>query len=140
MPKPLKPGPRLRNGTPSLLPRFTTLDGAIMSLRLAIAAFIGLLFMAAGLAVGQTPAPAPERAVGDPVAGKDTAPRQRERSGAADADMATGTFGGTGRGAAAGAADSKPAEGRRSPGGDETMSEPTGPGSAERRPGTAVPQ
>jgi hypothetical protein len=43
--------PQRGNGTPSLLLRFTTLDGDIMTLRLAIAAFIGLLFMAAGLAV-----------------------------------------------------------------------------------------
>jgi len=88
---------------------------------------------------GQTAAaPAPGRTVGDPL----PSPRTdgiRQRPGS-ETDTATGTFGETGRGTAAGAADSRPAEGRRAPGGEETMSEPTGPGSAERRPGTAVTQ
>jgi hypothetical protein len=112
-----------------------------MGLRLATATVIACLFMLAGLAVGQTPpAPAGERAVGDPPRPEDVDRiRARERTGI-DSDMATGTFGVTGRGAAAGAADSRPAEGRRSPGGEETMSEPSGPGSAQRRPGTAVGQ
>ena len=86
---------------------------------------------------GQT-APAPDRAVGDPL----PSPRTdgiRQRPGS-DVDSATGTFGETGRGTASGAADSRPAEGRKAPGGEETMSEPTGPGSAERRPGSAVTQ
>jgi hypothetical protein len=114
-----------------------------MSLRLATAAVIACLCMLAGLVVGQTlpgPAPVQERAVGDPQKPSDTDRiRQRERTGS-DANMATGTFGTTGRGTASGAADSKPAEGRRSPVGEETMSEPSGPGSADRRPGTAVTQ
>jgi hypothetical protein len=81
-----------------------------------------------------------ERAVGDPIPSQDpSGVRTRLRYGA-DNDAATGTLGATGRGAASGAADSAPAEGRRSPGGEETMSEPSGPGSAERRPGTAVGQ
>jgi hypothetical protein len=111
-----------------------------MSLRLATAAVVALLFMIAGLVVGQTlpdPPPAPQRAVGDPP--KPATVQQRERTGS-DANIATGTFGTTGHGTASGAADSKPAEGRRSPAGEETMSEPSGPGSADRRPGTAVTQ
>jgi hypothetical protein len=114
-----------------------------MSLRLATAAVLACLVMLAGLVIGQTlpnPPPAPERAVGDPQKPSDTNRiRHRERTGN-DANVATGTFGTTGRGTASGAADSKPAEGRRSPSGEETMSDPAGPGSADRRPGTAVTQ
>jgi hypothetical protein len=110
-----------------------------MDLRLFTAAVVACLFILAGLAVGQTP-PAADRAVGDPARSEDIDRiRQRERTGS-DANTATGSFGATGRGSASGAADSAPAEGRRSPGGHETMSEPSGPGSAERRPGTAVGQ
>jgi hypothetical protein len=110
--------------------------------RLALLGALIIVLAERGLAFGQTPPPpAPDRAVGDPLPNPSVEERirQRERTGN-DADMATGTFGTTGRGAAAGAADSRPAEGRRAPGGEETMSEPTGPGSAERRPGTAVTQ
>ena len=116
-----------------------------MPLRLATAAVVACFFLIAGWAIGQTPPPATppppaDRAVGDPVPGRDLdGTRTRMRYGA-DSDIATGSFGATGRGSAAGAADSAPAEGRRSPAGEETVSEPTGPGSAERRPGTAVGQ
>ncbi|HEX2115627.1 MAG TPA: hypothetical protein VHM01_14570 [Alphaproteobacteria bacterium] len=114
-----------------------------MPLRFATATVVACLFLIAGWAIAQTPPPAippADRAVGDPVPSRDLdGTRTRLRYGT-DSDSASGTFGATGRGAAAGAADSAPAEGRRSPGGEETMSEPTGPGSAERRPGTAVGQ
>ena len=111
-----------------------------MDLRLMTAAVVACLFILAGLAVGQTPPPSSNRKVEDPPRSEDVERmRQRERTGT-DANMATGSFGATGRGSASGAADSAPAEGRRSPAGNETMAEPGGPGSAERRPGTAVGQ
>lgn len=110
--------------------------------KLALLGALIIVLAERGLALGETPPPpAPDRAVGDPLPNPSVEEhvRQRERTGN-DADMATGTFGTTGRGAAAGAADGRPAEGRRAPGGEETMSEPAGPASAERRPGTAVTQ
>lgn len=114
-----------------------------MPLRLATAAVVALLFMIAGLVVGQTlPNPtqaAPGTAVGDPAKPGADRVRPPPRAGS-DAETATGTFGTTGRGSASGAADSKPAEGRHSANGEETMSDPSGPGSADRRPGTAVTQ
>lgn len=108
-----------------------------MILRCATVAFAASLLMPASLAAQTPPQPAPGRAVGDPLPSART-DGIRQRPG--DADTASGTFGETSRGTAAGPADSRPAEGRRSPGGEETMSEPAGPGSAERRPGTAVTQ
>lgn len=114
-----------------------------MSLRLLTAAVVAMFFGLAGLVLGQprdTNPATDNPAVGDP--GRSEAfdrIRERERTGA-DPNVATGTFGTTNRGTASGAADSPPAEqGRRSPA-PETMSEPTGPASAERRPGTAVTQ
>lgn len=107
--------------------------------RIAIMAAWLCILMLPAAASGQTaPAPTPDRAVGDPL----PSPRTdgiRQRPGS-DADTATGTFGATNRGTASGSADSRPAEGRRAPRGEETMSEPSGPGSAERRPGSAVTQ
>jgi hypothetical protein len=107
--------------------------------RIAIMAAWLCLLVLPGQSEAQAPTlSAPDRAVGDPRPAPGT-DGIRQQPGS-DADAATGTFGTTARGSAAGAADSRPAEGRRAPGGDETMSEPSGPGSAERRPGTAVTQ
>ena len=110
-----------------------------MSLRLFTAAVVASLFLMAGLALGQPLDVI--RGIGEPPPSQDSDQdriRQRERTGS-DPNMATGTFGSTNRGSASGAADSPPAEAAKDPVGN-TMAEPTGPGSAERRPGTAVTQ
>lgn len=112
-------------------------SGAVMALRLAAAALVVGPFLATGFALGQTSEPAPPPAASFPDDQIDRI-RERERTGV-DSNVATGTFGTTERGSASGAADGPPAEARGGTGG-ETMSEPTGPGSAERRPGTAVGQ
>jgi hypothetical protein len=108
-----------------------------MSLRLFTAAIVATFFLIAGLALSQ---PLDRnRGADDPSQEEIDRIRERERTGT-DPNMATGTFGTTRRGSASGAADSPPAESPdRSPA-PETMSEPAGPGSAERRPGTAVTQ
>lgn len=103
-----------------------------------MAAWLCMLVLPAAAGAQAPPPPGSGRAVGDPLPSPST-DGIRQRPGS-DAGTATGTFGATGRGTASGAADSRPAEGRRAPGGEETMSEPGGPGSAERRPGTAVTQ
>jgi hypothetical protein len=108
-----------------------------MTLRLVATAIVATFFLVAGFALGQTrdaPGPSGSATQEEQV----DRIRARERTGV-DANVATGTFGTTERGSASGSADSPPAE-NRSRFGDETMSEPTGPGSAERRPGTAVGQ
>ncbi len=108
-----------------------------MTLRLVAAALVAAFFLIAGFALGQTSDPAQPPAASSRDEQIDRI-RERERTGS-DSNMATGTFGTTERGSASGAADSPPAEIGRGTG-DETMSEPAGPGSAERRPGTAVGQ
>ncbi len=112
-----------------------------MSLRLFTAAIVATFFLMAGLALGQ-PLDAIRGIAEPPQSDQKTDQnriRERERTGN-DPNLATGTLGTTSRGSASGAADSPPAEGARSPAGSDTMAEPTGPGSAERRPGTAVTQ
>lgn len=110
-----------------------------MSLRLVTAALIAAFFLIAGFAHGQPREPTKESA---PAASSHDEQidriRERERTGA-DPNVATGSFGTTGRGSASGAADSAPAD-RHRDAGNENVSEPTGPASAERRPGTAVGQ
>lgn len=110
-----------------------------MALRLVMAALVATFFLGAGFALGQPRDPAKDNA---PAASSREEQidqiRERERTGI-DPNVATGTFGTTGRGAASGAADSAPAESRRDPGND-TMSEPAGPATSDRRPGTAVGQ
>lgn len=112
-----------------------------MPLRLTSAAIVGFLFLLMGLALGQTPAPGPDRTapgvtLSDPDQTRERI-QQRERTGT-DPNVAFGTFGSTGRGAAHGPADSAPAPSL----GDsrDTAAEPSGPGSAERRPGAATAQ
>jgi hypothetical protein len=110
-----------------------------MSLRLFTAAAIASLFLIAGFALGQPLDVI--RGISDPPQSEETEQdriRERERTGH-DPNMATGSFATTNRGSASGAADSPPAEAAKDPVGN-TMAEPTGPGSAERRPGTAVTQ
>lgn len=109
-----------------------------MDLRLISAAAGLILFAIPGFALGQSSSSttAPES--------KDRSEQidrilERERTGS-DANMATGTFGTTDRGSASGAADSAPAEGAHGKSGHETQSEPSGPASAERRPGTGTTQ
>jgi len=109
-----------------------------MTLRLVTAALVAAFFLIAGFALGQTREPAVQTPPSPAEEEQIDRIRERERTGV-DANVATGTFGTTERGSAAGAADSPPAENRRGAGGG-TVSEPTGPGSAERRPGTAVAQ
>jgi hypothetical protein len=109
-----------------------------MSLRLVTAALVGMLFLLAGFALGQTGDPPRRTPEASSQQEQIERIRERERTGV-DANVATGTFGTTERGSASGAADSAPAENRRGAG-DETMSEPAGPASADRRPGTAVGQ
>jgi hypothetical protein len=110
-----------------------------MSLRLVTAMIVASFFLIAGVALGQ-PLDA-VRGITEPPQSQETErdrTRERERT-VTDPSPATGSFGSTNRGSASGAADSPPAERARNPGGD-TMAEPTGPGSAEHRPGTAVTQ
>ena len=109
-----------------------------MGLRFLTAAIVATFFLIAGFALGQPSAP--NRGVSEPPSQEEIDRiRERERTGA-DPNMATGTFGTTSRGTASGAADSSPTESPGRLSAPETMSEPTGPGSAERQPGAAVTQ
>jgi hypothetical protein len=112
-----------------------------LSLRLLATAIVAGLFLIAGIALGQ-PADGIRGLNGPPqdrlgLDGGQTHERPQRSEGA---DTATGSHGTTSRGSASGAADSPPADRARDAGLDDSMAEPTGPGSAERRPGTAVTQ
>jgi hypothetical protein len=112
-----------------------------MSLRLFTAAIVACFFLIAGLALGQTAdgirglAEPPQDRLGIDSDRSNQRPQRSE-----GADTATGSHGTTNRGSASGSADGPPADRARGTGKDDAMAEPTGPGSAERRPGTAVTQ
>ncbi len=112
--------------------------GPIIFLRLVTAALPAAFVLVAGSAFGQPSEPASEIPAATPRDEQIDKIRERERTGI-DPDVATGTIGTTGRGSASGAADSAPAKGGHGTG-EDAMSEPSGPASAERRPGTATAQ
>lgn len=109
-----------------------------MGLRSIGAVAVLILFAPAPFALGQAPSGTTEP---DSQLRSEQIERilERERTGT-DANVASGTFGTTDRGDAATSADSPPSDGPHGAVGHETQSEPSGPASAERRPGTSTAQ